>query len=187
MVASHTFTQTHPLRHWLREGTVDLHDRLDASTDAAVLGDDVRYGQFLSAQYRARQPIELWASSHLDVGLRPPLVADLIADDLRELDTAIPATGAFELPAAFDALGVAWAIGGSSLGNKMLLTQRRRSGARHAERFLSDTSGMDYFRSLLPRLATPVSEGKAAGAIRAAEAVFETFLAAAHAPLRAVA
>lgn len=187
MVASHTLKEMHPLRHWLREGTADLHDRLDGSTDAASLGDDVRYGQFLSAQYRARQPIELWTSSHLDVDLRPPLVADLIADDLRVLGTTIPATTAFEMSATLDALGVAWAIGGSSLGNKMLLAQRRRSGARHAERFLSDTSGMGYFRSLLPRLATPVSEGKAADAIRAAEAVFETFLAAVQAPLRAAA
>jgi heme oxygenase len=164
-----------------------MHDRLDAGTDAAALGDDARYAEFLTAQYRARKPIEVWASRHLDENSTPPPIADLLADDLRELGVAIPPFRAFQLPPSAAPLGVAWAIGGSSLGNKAMLAERRRSGARHAERFLSDTRGMDFFRSLLPRLTASVSETEAAGAIGAAEAVFATFLSAVATPRRAAA
>lgn len=187
MVASHTVMETHPLRHWLKEGTAALHDRLDASTDAAALGSDSIFVAFLTAQYRARQPIETWAGQHLAGKLRPPPVADMIAEDLRELGAALPAIRPFDLPAAADPIGVAWAIGGSSLGNKTLLAERRGTGAHHAERFLSDTQGLAFFRSLLPRLAVSVTKVEAASAIVGAEAVFDTFLAAVRTPLRAAA
>lgn len=187
MVASHTPIEMRPLRHWLKEGTADLHDRLDASTDAAALGSDSVFVTFLIAQYRARQPIETWADQYLDASLQPPPVADLIAEDLRELGAPVPTTRPFELPTAADPIGVAWAIGGSSLGNKALLFERRRMGAHHAERFLADTRGMLFFRSLLPRLALTASEAEAAGAICAAEAVFQIFLDAVATPMKAAA
>lgn len=186
MVATTSRSELHPLRHWLKEGTAALHDRLDASVDSAALGDEARYCDFLIAQYRARGAVEEWARAHLDPDIRPPETADLIAQDLRELGKPVPAHAAFDPPPS-DPLGVAWAIGGSSLGNKMLLSERRRMSACHAERFLSDTRGIAYFRSLLPKFAAPVSRSDADGAVRAAEAVFQTFLASVQVSLRTAA
>lgn len=186
MVANNTRSEPQPLRHWLREGTAALHEHLDSSVEAASLGDDAYYVTFLAAQYRARKAIEAWADVHCAADMYPPETSSLIAEDLRDLGRPIPAAGQFDPPAS-DPIGVAWAIGGSSLGNKALLRERRRAGACHAERFLSDTRGMDYFRSLLPKLAQPVVRADANGPILAAEAVFQTFLAAVQAPLRTAA
>ena len=167
-----------PLRRWLKEGTRTLHDRLDASVEEGeYLAEDANYARFLQAQYSARAAIEAWAARHMPDALRPPPTAQLIASDLRDLGVGCPMPRAFAPPSDADSLGVAWAIGGSAMGNKTLLLRRRLAGAVMAERFLSDPAGAAYFRSLLPRLAAPASEAEAQPAIEAAAAVFELFLA----------
>lgn len=167
-----------PLRHWLKEGTRTLHDRLDASVpEGEYLADDADYARFLQAQHAARAAIEAWAARQMPDRLRPPPTASLIASDLRDLGATCPLPHSFAPPSGSDPLGVAWAIGGSAMGNKTLLLRRRRAGAVRAERFLSDPAGAAYFRSLLPRLAIPLGEAEARPAVQAAAAVFELFLA----------
>lgn len=176
------------LRQALKDGTQDLHDRLDAMVGASSLACDREYAAFLAAQYAARSPIDAWARTHMEADLRPPPSAHLIAEDLRALSADVPAPVAFAFPADGDAIGVAWALGGSALGNKTMLVRRRRAGASHAESFLRDTATADYFRRLLPRLAQDVPPAAADAAVRGAQAVFASFLTAArHNPLRAAA
>lgn len=67
------------------------------------------------------------------------------------------------------------------MGNRAMLTQRRKAGFNTAERFLTDPATSAYFRSLLPRLAEPVSDEDADAAVMAAEAVFHAFLTAVRA------
>lgn len=162
----------------MRARTRALHDRLDAAIGSAAIGDDSGYAAFLCVQHAARAPIERWASSNWDAPLPMPLTAPLIAADLVTLGVPLPSPERFAFPANADPLGLAWALGGSSLGNKALLAQRRRSGLTTADVFLSDGRLAAFFRSLLPQLDRMVCDHEADAAVAGAEAVFRTFLAA---------
>lgn len=188
MVAGTPRAKDPSLRQVLKTRTRDLHERLDASVGSAALGDADNYAAFLAVQYSARAPIEQWAATDLGTDLRPPATSALIADDLAALGCPRPPEQAFTFPAGADPRGLAWALGGSSLGNKAMLVERRRAGHTGADRFLSDPSTAAFFRRLLPHLEQPVSADEADAAVAAAEAVFLTFLAAAsHASLKAAA
>lgn len=168
------------LRHVLKQRTRRLHDELDGLLGHAPL-DPIGYAHFLRVQHAARSPIESWASDGMPRDLRPPASAPLIAADLAALGAPLPAGVGFALPAGADPIGVAWALAGSSLGNRAMLLQRRKAGLTAPERFLGDPAPAQYFRELLPRLAAVAPAPIADGAVLAAEAVFETFLAAARA------
>lgn len=170
-----------PLRAILKDRTAPLHAELDGRLACLGVGPPADYASFLAVQYAARAPIERWATSHCPIELRPPAVSSLIAADLSEMGGALPTECSFAMPPDGDVLGLAWALGGSALGNRAMLAERRCARGREfdqrAERFLSDRSMAQFFVSLLPRLELP--SGTAEGAVVAAEAVFGTFLAAA--------
>ena len=180
MIAERSNADPSSLRHALKQRTRILHDELDGSLGHAAL-DPRSYVAFLSVQYAARAPIERWAAREMAEGLRPPQTAALIAADLADLGTPLPAEADFAFPAGADPVGLAWALGGSSMGNRAMLGQRRKAGFVAAERFLSDPSTAAYFRELLPRIASPASAGTTDAAVAAAEAVFRTFLSAVRA------
>lgn len=167
-----------PLRAVLKRETRDLHDRLDASFASATLAGERDYTEFLSVQSAARTGIEAWVASQPPGTVALPPVAGLIAADLRALRAPVPPAQPFAFPNDADPIGVAWALGGSALGNKAMLARRRRAGASHAESFLSDPRTAVYFRALLPRLELMVAAHEAAAAVKGARAVFETFLSA---------
>lgn len=168
------------LRSLLRMNTRVVHDRLDETLHGGALGDDRAYGQFLAVQLSARCGIESALRTWGGDFPVPPPASHLIRDDLRDLGQAVPPATPFVLPEG-GALGACWALAGSSLGNRVLLAERRRRGHTRASRFLADPAGAIAFRDLLPFLNHVVPEEDAARAIRGAEAVFATFLAAAAA------
>lgn len=177
MAAGQSRAASDSLRHVLKARTQDLHDELDVSLSGAVL-DPRGYIHFLAVQYAVRAPIERWALANMATDIAPPAVAHLIAADLFELGAGLPRESEFDFPPGADPIGVAWTLGGSSLGNRFLFARRRKAGLDTACRFLSDSSGEAYFRKLLPRLAVPVSSRVADAAIAGAGAVFHAFLAA---------
>lgn len=181
MVAENLRSGLGSLRGALKDRTAPLHDALDAALGEAAR-DQIGYAAFLARQYSARAPIERWAQAHLDRAIMPPPTSPLIAADLSELGCGLPAEEAFAFPAHGDPLGLAWALGGSALGNKALLARRRRSGLPGPQRFLSDTATAAYFRRLLLKLSQPADEHDVDAAVAAAVAVFQTFLAAARRP-----
>ena len=164
------------LRTLLKTRTAALHERLDALLTDCATGGDERYASFLAVQHAARLPIERWMRGHMDDALRPPDVTPLISADLAELGKRVPPPHTFLFPADANPIGLGWALGGSALGNRAMLLQRRRTGATGAERFLSDRSLATYFAGLMPKLSEVVTPGEAHGAIQAAEAVFLTFI-----------
>lgn len=183
MVAGRNFANANSLRSELKRRTRPLHDELDGALGEAPL-DQESYALFLAAQYAARAPIERWAAANLDDSLRPPPTASLIAADLAELHAPLPAEADFALPHGADPVGLGWALGGSSMGNRAMLMQRRKAGFATAERFLADPATAAFFRALLPRLSAPVAPDDADAAVLAAQAVFETFLTATRALLQ---
>lgn len=181
MVADNPPQEPNSLRLILKERTASLHDTLDLALGEAAL-DEIGYVEFLSRQYAARAPIERWAQANMDSAVTPPATSPLIAADLAELGSALPAEESFSFPADGNPLGLAWALGGSALGNKALLVQRRKSGLDGPQRFLGDKATAIYFGRVLPALSQPVESRVADAAVAAAEAVFGTFLAAARRP-----
>jgi heme oxygenase len=177
MVAGLRQADPSSLRHVLKQRTRRLHDELDGALGHAVC-DPEGYIGFLATQYAARAPIERWAAQTLPGELRPPTTAPLIAADLTELAASLPDEIDFAFPAGAAPIGLAWALGGSSMGNRAMLVQRRKAGFTSAERFLGDPAGAAFFRRLLPRLSMPASPAQADAAVAAAETVFRTFLAA---------
>ena len=179
MVATATGEARTSLRDILKTETSVLHDRLDSRLAGAAVGSRDEYIAFLSVQYAARSPIERWAAQHIDPDMCPPAMAGLIAGDLADLNADLPEEMEFSLPPEADPIGLAWAMGGSALGNKSLLAARRRADAPGPERFLADRSMAQYFTQILPHLEAISAAPERA--VTAAATVFETFLAAADA------
>lgn len=177
-MVAHTSGAFATLRDALKARTRPLHDALDAAIGGAVL-DSGGHAAFLTVQLAARAPIERWAAAHMPCALKPPPMAALIVADLAELGAPRPEDECFAVPPDVDHLGVAWALGGSALGNKAILVQRRRAGCTTANRFLGDGATAQYFRRILPLLGDITGPRDTDAAVGAAEAVFRTFLAAA--------
>ena len=169
------------LRDALKSRTAPLHDALDLALGEHAL-DENGYADFLARQYAARAPIERWAESQFSEALMPPSTSSLIAADLSDLGHRLPPEQTFAFPENGDPMGVAWALGGSALGNKTLLARRRRLGLAGPQRFLGDTRTAAFFARILPHLSRPVVADRADAGVAAAEAVFRTFLAAAARP-----
>lgn len=156
-----------------------------AASGWASQGD---YLKFLTLQHSARRPVEAWLAKHCDASSRPPAQCDLIAHDLAEMGYPVPSdAAAFDpgTPEVSDsfALGAAWVLAGSSLGNRAILKEMERvasaEGARvwpHA--FLSDEAMLTYWKDLRGRIERPADIDEVAAASHAATAVFDHFLAA---------
>lgn len=176
---------TESLRAHLRTATMAAHELLDSTMQAAS-GWQTRsdYGRFLALQYAARAPLEAWLSGNAPAGLAPPPQTPLIARDLTALGMGLPAHAAaasLGTPDAGTALGTAWVLAGSALGNKVIARQVARIGeGAWPVDFLGDGAMMAFWQGLRARIEHPAAPAEAAGATRAAEAVFAHFLAVAE-------
>ncbi|UVI40363.1 hypothetical protein [Qipengyuania spongiae] len=159
----------------MKVSTRSAHDALDDAIGAKGLTDGRDYADFLAIQHSARAPLERWADEICPAGMVPPAQCPSIAEDLRALGRDAPAPVEFRAPYTADWRGLAWALAGSSLGNRAMLSRRRKIGAGGPQRFLSDPAMPAYFRDLLPVLAETVDARDEKAAIAAAEAVFQAF------------
>jgi len=185
---------TQNLRLHLREATAQAHDRLDAGMRSVAGWSDLsQYSRFLSLQYAARQSVEDWLSEHAEPGLLPPPQIQLIARDLAALDAPIPEAAQFAFsetrPAAVG--GIAWALAGSSLGNRAILKDIRRAAGGASiwpETFLADPAMPAFWADLRRRIEGPASPHEAEAARAAAAALFDHFTTAvlSHTPREAV-
>ena len=170
------------LRTHLRAATMVAHDLLDHAMQAASGWQQRQdYARFLTLQHAARAPIEIWLAAHAPADLRPPPQTSLIARDLAELGVAIPASAPlFSLGRAAPghALGTAWVLAGSALGNRAIgKAVARIGGGVWPMAFLGDGEMMSFWQGLRARIERPAPPVEAAAATRAAEAVFAHFLA----------
>lgn len=169
---------TRSLRAWLKSATRERHDALDRAMGMDAPAEDRAYARFLSVQYAAHSTLERWAEEICPPGWRHPAQSVLVARDLASLEIPLPAPLPLDGAEAPDWRGLAWALGGSSLGNRTMLVRRRKAGSDCASAFLSDPALPAYFARILPLLAERMHEPSAAGAIRAANAAFACFEAA---------
>jgi heme oxygenase (biliverdin-IX-beta and delta-forming) len=174
------------LRTHLRAATMAAHDLLDAAMQAASgwksRGD---YARFLALQHAARAPLEAWLAAHAPGDLTPPPQTPLLAEDLAALGQALPSPApllTLSRPGAGMALGAAWVLAGSALGNRAIAKQVARiGGGAWPTAFLGDDSMMSFWQGLRARIERPAQAGEADGATHAAEGVFAHFLAVAEA------
>lgn len=173
------------LRVHLRAATMAAHDLLDAAMQAASgwqsRGD---YARFLALQHAARVPLEAWLAANAPEGLRPPPQTGLLAADLVALGHPLPAPALpFPLSSrqAGSALGAAWVLAGSALGNRAIAKAVTRiGGGQWPTAFLGDGAMMAFWQGLRTRIERPASPAEAEGAAEAAAAVFAHFLAVAE-------
>jgi heme oxygenase len=164
------------LRELLRRETAASHDRLDHAISALDVGDPGDYALFLRVQLAARAPIERWAAHHCEEPMRPPESVPLLEADLATLGALPPFTESrFEPPVNAHSLGLAWAMAGSHLGNRALLT-RLPAGSELPTAFLADPRLPGFWKQLRPQLEVSAEEAPADGALAAAEAVFACFI-----------
>jgi heme oxygenase len=177
------------LRSHLRAATMAAHDLLDHAMQAAS-GWQTRadYARFLALQHAARAPLEDWLAAHASADLRPPPQTCLLAQDLAALGMELPAPAPVLTLSSPDAgtapgtaLGTAWVLAGSALGNRAIARQVARIGAgQWPVAFLGDDAMMAFWQSLRARIDQPAVPGEAEGATRAADAVFAHFLGVAE-------
>ena len=167
------------MRNELKDATEAIHDRIDHAVGALPLLSEKDYAAFLGAQYTARSIVEraLAKQSPPEPG-SPPSQLQALEADLADLG-ASPRSGetTIDLRNEYEALGAAWVLAGSSMGNRTILAQRRRAGLTNAERFLSDAAMPRYFKQLLRTMDSfngqPMVDDAICGASKAF-AVFET-------------
>jgi heme oxygenase len=175
------------LRSHLRAATMAAHDLLDAAMQAASgwqNRDD--YARFLALQHAARAPIEDWLAAHAPADLLPPRQTALIAQDLAALGHPLPPPApAFALAHTTrgDLTGAAWVLAGSALGNRAIAKQVQRiGGGAWPAHFLDHGAMLAFWQGLRARIEQHAAPTEAAGATRAATAVFAHFLAVAEQP-----
>lgn len=136
------------------------------------------YIDFLALQHSARAPVEAWLSQSVAEAERPPHQASLIAQDLKELGAPVPSeVSDFVLPDGASALGAAWVLAGSSLGNRSILREvKRAGGAQWPTAFLGDSAMLTFWNRLRERIERPASGSEVASASRGAMAVFNHFI-----------
>lgn len=173
------------LRSHLRAVTMAAHDLLDHAMQAAS-GWQSRedYAHFLELQHAARAPLEDWLDAHAPKALRPPRQTPLIARDLAELGRPAPAPAPmFTLgrTGTGHALGAAWVLAGSALGNRSIAKQVSRiGGGAWPMAFLGDRAMLGFWQALRERIEQQARPSEAEGATNAATAVFAHFLAVAE-------
>lgn len=183
-----TAVQTGNLRAHLRDATANAHDLLDHAMRAAS-GWAARsdYARFLTLQYAARKPVEDWLARYASDEVRPPAQCSLIEGDLDLLGCELPrpaASFAISPVTSGDdhALGVAWVLAGSSLGNRSILKEVKRISASNSQAdwphaFLADEAMFSFWKELRVRIERPADALEVTSASRAATAVFDHFLA----------
>ncbi len=180
------------LRASLRGATARAHDLLDGSMRAAA-GWTTRadYARFLALQYAARMPVEAWLIQNAPHDICPPAQCALIAADLAAMGKQLPQSAApFEFTSAgddadqadFGALGAAWVLAGSSLGNRAIRAELHRAakaegGAPWPDSFLGDERMLAFWKHLRDRIENPADHVATQSACRAAVAVFDHFIA----------
>lgn len=153
--------------------------------------DSASYGHFLQVQRAARLSLEIWAERACPSDICPPRQSHLIEGDLVAL--GMPPSGRvepFAIPEGANPIGFAWAMAGSSLGNRAILRDIERHGdGAMPTAFLADPGMIAFWKSLQPALEQPATDLEAAAAARAAASVFDHFrkTAAAFAPAEAAA
>lgn len=163
------------LRDILRHATRERHEALDVGLSPLADGPD--YPAFLSFQHAARQPVEAWFAAQPAI-LQPPPQISLISADLDELGQPIPEPGPRFLPQdPGEAIGIAWVLAGSSLGNKVILKRRNAFDGGRATRFLADPAMPGFWSSLRTRLQRPADAEACELAIEGAQRAFDHFLA----------
>ncbi len=173
------------LRSHLRAATMAAHDLLDHAMQAAS-GWRTRedYARFLELQHAARAPLEDWLDAHAPEALCPPRQTRLIAQDLAQLGKPVPAPAPlFTLgrTGIGHALGAAWVLAGSALGNRSIAKQVHRiGGGTWPMAFLDDGAMLGFWQALRARIEQQAGAREAAGATSAATAVFAHFLAVAE-------
>ena len=162
------------LREFLREETRDLHDALDKSLSPLAGGPD--YSRFLTLQLSARRPVEAWFAGHSNV-LQPPAQSPLIESDLAVLGCTTPvAPSRFSPASPEEAIGIAWVIAGSSLGNRVMLKRRLAYDGGLATSFLSDGLMFEFWATLRPRLERGAASNESEAAVIGARRTFLHFL-----------
>lgn len=165
------------LREQLRQATAEIHAGLDKTVGHLPMASDRDYAAFLSAQHSARSAVERALAAMPPASLSaPPSQLALLKSDLNDLG-ARPAGFAEYLRLATPnaALGAAWTLAGSSLGNRAMLAHRRKAGLAGAERFLSDERMPRYFAQLRQVLEQPHSATAVREAISGAQESFAIF------------
>lgn len=168
------------LRTELKRATASVHARLDARVGDLPLGEQAEYAAFLAAQLEARSAIEPALGEHRLPDLGPmPSQLESLAADLSEMGYRAPGAMPWtRLANVSQALGAAWVVSGSSMGNRAMLVQRQKAGCSGPERFLSDTRMADYFRQLVKVLESAPEGIELAEAVLGAEKAFAVFEAA---------
>lgn len=163
------------LRSRLKAATRAEHDALDSRLGALDLADPDQYRTFLLIQYAARKPMEAWLAASALPFSPPPELCGRIAADLSDLGVeATPPQRSFEQASDASALGVAWVLSGSSLGNRFLLADLGKRGATPAAvRFLGDPAMTEYFSKLRGMIEQPCDDP--APAIAGARSAFAQF------------
>ncbi|MDC8754829.1 biliverdin-producing heme oxygenase [Erythrobacter sp. sf7] len=173
------------LRSHLRAATMAAHDLLDhAMQEASGWQQREDYARFLELQHAARAPIEDWLDAHAPDGLNPPHQTPLIAHDLAALGRPAPEPApmfTIGRTGAGHALGAAWVLAGSALGNRSIAKQVRRiGGGAWPMAFLGDDAMLGFWQALRSRIEQHPGTDEAEGATDAATAVFAHFLALAE-------
>jgi len=149
------------------------------------------YARFLALQYASRRAVEAWLEENAPADFRPPPQTPHIAADLADLGETLPGHAHdFALPLheggtdRWAALGVAWVLAGSALGNRSILAQmhriakaQRSAAPRWPERFLGDAAMLDFWNKLRTRIERPAPALEAERAAAGASAVFDHFIA----------
>ncbi len=190
------------LRQTLREATANAHDLLDGTMRAASGWSTLEdYAHFLSLQYAARVPVEAWLEASAPDDLCPPPQSTLIAEDLDQLGCKLPKPHARFEPkgvahtgarrddetARCEALGAAWVLAGSALGNRSILAEVRRTAQANGAkdwptRFLGDPAMLEFWKRLRIELENGAEMEAVEVASLAASHVFEHFIEHAQAP-----
>ena len=165
------------LREVLKAETRAAHDRLDRMSAAMPLSGNADYAAFLQAQGSARHAFERAFATTAPFGLAaPPLQTPAVAADLSCLGQVEPsAAPAVHLADPFEALGAAWVIAGSSLGNRAMLAARRKAGLTTANAFFEDRQMPAYFGRVITALQADFALTQAAAILNGAHGAFAVF------------
>ena len=118
------------------------------------------YIAFLKAQGEVRSALDEAFEYHAPLGIAaPPSQTALINADLQDLGEAgLSAKPIIRFANAYESLGAAWVVAGSSMGNRTMLARRRKSGYDTANAFFADASMPAYFTHVVKILNTPFTE-----------------------------
>ena len=106
----------------------------------------------------------------------PPSQTELLQLDLNDLGAvSSQQEHALTLSTPFEALGAAWVIAGSSLGNRTILKQRQKKGLSGPQRFLEDDRLTSYFSNLRTVLSKSYPPTEVDEAVLGARKTFKVF------------